>query len=199
MSQAAPIHRPLLLAAFAVLLAAVLRGQQPPLPPAPAPQQVSPPAAPETVPQSQVPWLVMDQETWIDQGHPAFNSPYEGPNSLDGASQAERTFSLSLFLGYRILADTEVYFDPEVFQGHGLSNTLGMAGFPNGEAVKAAFPNLHYNTSRLFLRHTFGLGGEKETIEDDPNKIAGSVDVDRITLTVGKLAASDCFDDNAYS
>jgi len=145
------------------------------------------------------PWTIHAQSTWIDQGHPSFNSPYEGPNSFTGESQSERTFSFSLFLGYRILASTELYVDPEAFQGHGLSSTLGMAGFPNGEGVKAAYPNLHYNTSRLFIRQTFGLGGEKEKVEDGPNQVAGNMDVDRITLSVGKFAAGDFFDDNTYS
>jgi high affinity Mn2+ porin len=139
------------------------------------------------------------QATWVDQGHPSFDSPYEGANSLTSASQEERTFSLSIFLGYRVLPGTEVYYNPEFFQGHGLSNTLGMAGFPNGEAVKAAFPNFHYNTSRLFIRQTFGLGGETEKLDDGRNQVAETVDVDRIILSVGKFAADDFFDDNAYS
>jgi high affinity Mn2+ porin len=159
------------------------------------PSQATPAPAAEAIPL----WYLQGQATWIDQGHPSFNSPYEGANSLTGDSQAERTFSFSLFLGYRILEGTELYYNPEFFQGHGLSNTLGMAGFPNGEAVKAAFPNLHYNTSRLFIRQTFGLGGEKEKIEEDQNQIASTYDVDRIVLSVGKFASSDFFDDNAYS
>jgi high affinity Mn2+ porin len=144
-------------------------------------------------------WSLHEQATWIDQAHPSFTSPYEGPNSLLGSSENERTFSFSLFMGWRLFPGTDLCFDPEAFQGHGVSNTLGMAGFPNGEAVKAAFPNLHYNTSRLFLRQTFGLGGEKEKVDGDQNQIAGSIDVNRITVTVGKFAASDFFDDNAYS
>lgn len=139
------------------------------------------------------------QATWIDQGHPSFTSPYEGPNSLTGQSQAERTFSFSLFTGLRLMEGLQLYYDPEFFQGHGLSNTLGMAGFPNGEAVKAAFPNLHYNTSRLYLQETFGLGGDRETVDSGPNQVAFSRDVNHITLSIGKFAASDFFDANAYS
>jgi high affinity Mn2+ porin len=146
-----------------------------------------------------VPWSLHTQATWIDQAHPSFDSPYGGPNSFTGDSQAERTFSFSLFIGYRIRSGTELYYDPEAFQGHGLSNTLGMAGFPNGEAVKAAFPNLHYSTSRLYLQQTFGLGGEKEKIGDGPNQIADALDVNRITLSIGKFASSDFFDANTYS
>lgn len=144
-------------------------------------------------------WTAHEQATEVMQGHFGFPAGYTGPESLTPESEVDRTFSYSLFCGLRLLPGTEVYFDPEVFQGHGLSNTLGVAGFPNGEAVKAAYPNLHYNTSRLFLRETFGLGGEKEKVEDDVNQVAGSPDVDRITVTVGKFAASDFFDGSAYS
>jgi high affinity Mn2+ porin len=169
--------------------------------------QAAAPAAPAAAAPAQTPvpgdapsaWMIHTQATWIDQGHPAFDSPYEGANSLTGDSQNERTFSFSLFTGYRLLPGTEIYLDPEFFQGHGLSNTLGMAGFPNGEAVKAAFPNLHYNTSRLYIRQTFGLGGETEKIESDQQHVGGAYDVNRVTLTIGKMAADDIFDNNAYS
>ena len=157
----------------------------------------APPASP--VADTSQPWTLHEQATWIDQGHPTFDSPYEGQNSLTGGSEDERTFSFSVFSGYRFVPGTELYFQPEVFQGHGVSNTLGMAGYPNGEAVKAAFPNLHYNTSQLYLQQTFGLGGETEKLDDGHNQVADVVDVDRVTLSVGKFAANTFFDDNAYS
>ena len=177
-----------------------LRAQTPPSGPSAAagpPVGQQPAASPPSA--ASQPWMLHTQATWIDQEHPAFNSPYEGANSLTSQSEAERTFSFSLYMGYRVQPGTEIYFDPEVFQGHGLSNTLGIAGFPNGEAVKAAFTNLHYNTSRLFIRQTFGLGGGTEKVDDGEQNVAGTYDVNRITLTLGKFAAEDLFDDNAYS
>src|SRR5262249_59321759 len=48
-------------------------------------------------------------------------------------------------------------------------------------------------------RHTIGLGGEQEKVEDGPNQIAGTRDVDRITFRIGKMGAADLFDDNRYS
>jgi high affinity Mn2+ porin len=188
-----------LLSAILALAPQALRAQPaapPSTVPAQAPAQATPAAVPGDAPKS---WLLQTQATWIDQAHPSFDSPYEGPNSLVGNSDNERTFSFSLFMGYRIQPGTEVYLDPEEFQGHGVSNTLGMAGFPNGEAVKAAFPNLHCNTSRLYIRQTFGLGGETEKIESGEQNIGGTYDVDRVTLTLGKMAANDIFDNNAYS
>ena len=63
----------------------------------------------QAIDSSPSPWSAHVQATWIDQAHPSFTSPYEGANSLAGESQTERTFSFSLFLGYRLLAGTEVY------------------------------------------------------------------------------------------
>ena len=84
-------------------------------------------------------------------------------------------------------------------QGFGLSDTLGVAGFPNGEAQKSNFPMPRITSRVLFVRQTFGLGGEQETIEDGPNQLAGKQDISRITVTAGKFAVIDIFDGNAYS
>jgi high affinity Mn2+ porin len=144
-------------------------------------------------------WSVHTQATVIEQWHYGFPSPYEGPNSFMSGAESDYTFSASLFLGHRLWTGAGIYYDPEFFQGHGLSDTLGIAGFPNGEAIKSGFPHVHYNTSRLFLRQTFGFGGGTEKIEDDADQLAGEEDINRLTLTVGKFAANDYFDDNADS
>ena len=84
-------------------------------------------------------------------------------------------------------------------QGTGLSGTLGLAGFPNGEATRAGSNTAQYNTARLFLRQTFGLGGPVETFPSASNLLAGGQDSDRLTLTLGKFSAVDLFDGNTYS
>src|SRR6266849_5072581 len=55
------------------------------------------------------------------------------------------------------------------------------------------------NTSRLFLRQTFGFGGEQEELASGPGQLAGKADVSRLTLQVGKFAVTDVFDGNAYA
>ena len=80
-----------------------------------------------------------------------------------------------------------------------MSDTLGVAGFPNTEAQKASFPMPRFNLARVYVQQTFGLGGEQETIEDGPNQIAGKEDISRITVIAGKLAVTDFFDNNAYA
>ena len=80
-----------------------------------------------------------------------------------------------------------------------MHNTTGAAGFPNGEAQKSNFAYPHYNTSRLFLRQTVGLGGEKESVESGYGQMAGKRDVSRLTFQIGKFSVHDVFDNNAYA
>jgi high affinity Mn2+ porin len=144
-------------------------------------------------------WNVHGQLTYIEQGYPAFRSPYQGTNSLAGANQIQNTASATAFVGYRPRDGTEIYINPELMQGFGLSNTLGIAGFPSGEAQKSEFPVPRIDIARVFVRQTFGLGGEQEAIEDGPNQLAGKQDISRITVTAGRFAVIDVFDGNLYS
>ena len=144
-------------------------------------------------------WEIHGQTTFLPQGYPAFHAPYSGPNSLTPASQMQETWSNSLFLNARLWEGGEVYYNPELLQGFGLNNTVGVAGFPSGEAQKSNFPYPHYNTSRLFLRQTFGFGGEQEELASGPSQLPGKVDVSRLTLQAGKFAVIDIFDGNAYA
>lgn len=144
-------------------------------------------------------WSVHLQGTGIYQGTLRFNSPYRGPNSLDPGNRWRETLSATAYLGRRLWEGAELYFNPEVNQGFGLSETRGLAGFSNGEAQKAGFETPKPNVARLFLRQTFGLGGEQEAVADDLNAIAGTRNISRLTVTAGKFAASDIFDNNNYA
>jgi high affinity Mn2+ porin len=144
-------------------------------------------------------WEIHGQTTYLPQGYPAFRALYTGPNSLTPAAQAQATWSNSLFLNARLWEGGEVYFNPELLQGFGLNDTVGVAGFPSGEAQKSNFPFPHYNTSRLYLRQTFGFGGEQEELASGPSQLASKVDVSRLTLQAGKFSVGDIFDGNAYA
>ncbi len=144
-------------------------------------------------------WEIHGQSTFLPQGYPAFHAPYSGPNSLTPAPQIQETWSNSLFLNARLWDGGEVYYNPELLQGFGLNNTLGVAGFPSGESQKSNFPYPHYNTSRLFVRQTFGFGGEQEDLASGPLQLAGKADVSRLTLQAGKFSVIDVFDGNSYA
>ena len=144
-------------------------------------------------------WEIHGQVTYLPQGYPAFRALYTGPNSLTPAAQVQATWSNSLFLNARLWEGGELYYNPELLQGFGLNNTVGVGGFPNGEAQKSNFPYPHYNTSRLFLRQTFGFGGEQEELSSSSSQLANKVDVSRLTLQAGKFSVLDVFDGNSYA
>ncbi|KAB1073852.1 outer membrane beta-barrel protein [Methylobacterium soli] len=138
------------------------------------------------------------QTTFFNQAVPRFRSPYRGENSLV-PNQAQATTTATAFVGFKLLEGTELYYNPEFSQGFGLSRTLGIAGFVNGEAQKAGAPFPKLRSNRYFVRQTFGLGGESEDVPDGPNQVATRRDIERITVVAGKFALGDFFDGNSYA
>jgi high affinity Mn2+ porin len=86
-----------------------------------------------------------------------------------------------------------------MWQGFGLSRTLGVESFPNGEAFRVGTDVPHVNLARVLIRQTIGLGGDEETVEDDQFQLAGKRDISRVTFTVGRMSAKDIFDNNSYA
>src|SRR5262249_25003776 len=144
-------------------------------------------------------WNWPVQNTDIGQYHPAFHADYSGPNSLDRDGEVKETVSLDLLAGARLWRGAEGHVDGLMWQGFGLSKTLGVDGFPNGEAFRLGTDIPNVNFSRVFIRQTIGLGGGQETVEDDALYLAGKRDVSRLTLTVGRMSAKDIFDNNSYA
>ena len=144
-------------------------------------------------------WSIHGQSAIIGMGNAPFPAAYTGKNSLFPGYQTVDTVSLDGYLGYKAFEGTEFYFNPEPFQGFGLSQTHGLAGFPNMEAQKAGFDYPHYYTARVFLRHIFGLGGEQEDIPDGPDQVGEKADISRVTFTFGKISIPDIFDNNTYA
>lgn len=149
-------------------------------------------AAPET-------WSLHGQTTFVEQYHPAFHAAYSGLNSLDRASVGDETIDATLFAGLRLWDGGEAYADPEIDQGFGLSNTVGLAGFSSGEAYKVGKAEPYFRLQRLFFRQTFDLGGDSETVEADANQLAGTRTTDHLIVTLGKFSVTDIFDTNRYA
>ena len=96
-------------------------------------------------------------------------------------------------------AGGEIWFNPEVDQGFGLSNTFGVAGFPSGEAYKLGKSEPYILVQRGFLRQTIDLGGETEKLEPDLNQLGGTQTANRLVFTIGKYSVVDIFDTNIYA
>ena len=148
---------------------------------------------------SQQNWNWHAQNTDILDGHPSFPAQVSGPNSLHDGSETQETVSLDLLAGTRLWRGAEFHVDGLMWQGFGFSHTTGIEGFPNSEAYRVGTKAPNVVFTRVFIRQTFGFGGEQETVEDDQLHLAGKEDISRITITLGKFSVKDIFDNNAYA
>ncbi len=139
------------------------------------------------------------QSTLLWQGYPAFRSPYQGPNSLPGGGEGRETWDATLYAGVRLWQGAELWINPEIDQGFGIANTLGIAGFPSGEAYKVGFSYPYAQLPRAFVRQTIDLGGDTQKVDAGINQFAGSQTADRLVITVGKFGVTDVFDTNKYA
>jgi high affinity Mn2+ porin len=144
-------------------------------------------------------WTLHTQATTISQGNFAFHAPYSGTNSLSSESEARTSFTSTEFIGRRLWAGGSFYFNPEIIAGQGLSQTRGIAGFPNGEIYRVDDPSFKLVMSRLYFQQIWGLSGETEHLDSGQNQLAGDVAKKRATLVAGKFSLVDFFDHNAYS
>jgi len=144
-------------------------------------------------------WLLRGQATFVEQGHPGFPSPYRGENSMQAKPMQRNTLSADLVIGRRLWTGAEIILDPQVSRGFGLSGTRGAAAFPNGEAFRTGSEGPAVYLTRAFLRQTIALSADRVAAEDDPYRFPDSLPRERLTISAGKLAVFDIFDDNRYA
>jgi high affinity Mn2+ porin len=166
--------------------------------PTPQPQGVpiTPEQAEEVEPES---WAIHGQGTNVWLLQPAFRSPYQGPHSLSPDANGRETVDVTLYAGFRPWPGAEIWINPEVDQGFGLSNTFGVAGYPSGEAFKLGKVEPYFLVQRGFLRQTINLSGETEKLEPGLNQLGGTQTANRVVFTVGKFSVVDIFDTNIYA
>jgi high affinity Mn2+ porin len=143
-------------------------------------------------------WAVHGQTTFVSQFAPSFHAPYRGQNSLDSNAGRE-TWDATLYVGVSPWQGAEIWVNPEIDQGFGLSNTLGLAGFPSAEAYKLGANDPYLRVPRYFIRQTIDFGPATEKVDADINQFAGKQSADRLVLTVGKFSVSDVFDTVKYA
>ena len=144
-------------------------------------------------------WAVMHgQVTFIEQYAAPFRAPYSGVNSL-APNAGRETADVMLAGGFKLWRGAELWIDPEVGQGFGLSNTEGVAGFTSGAAFRVGAAIPYPRIQRTFIRQAIDLGGETQKVDADFNQFAGSRTADRLVLTIGKFSVSDIFDNTKYA
>ena len=144
-------------------------------------------------------WNLYGQATFVKQYHPGFTSPYQGTNSLSPVSNGEETTDATLFLGVRLWEGGALYINPEIDQGFGFDDTLGLAGFSSGEAYKIGKAEPYFRLPRAFIRQRYDLGGDAATLSPGANELGGVQTADNLVLTIGKFSVVDIFDNNSYA
>ena len=143
-------------------------------------------------------FAVHGQLTYVEQESDAFNAPYRGPNSLS-PDEGRETLDATLYMGARLWPGAEAWADAELDQGFGLDDTLGVAGFPSGEAYKVGRKEPYLRLPRLFVRQTWDQGDASEAVEATQNQLGGARSPDRVVATIGKFGVGDIFDTDQYA
>jgi high affinity Mn2+ porin len=142
-------------------------------------------------------WL-SGQANIITQWHPAFRSPYQGPNSLSPEAQDASSRVLTLLTGVRINATTEFLCDIQETGGHGIGEALGIAGFTNLDVVRNPLLSKAPYAARLMWHQIIPLSGEKAPSERTPLSLFPQLPVRRLEIRFGKFSLVDFFDLNTY-
>lgn len=144
-------------------------------------------------------WALRLQATDILQHYPSFHAPYSGPQSLRPQATSGNTVDATLYAGVRPWAGGEIWGNLEMYEGYAPSNTLGAAGYINGDGAKVGRAHAYARIARLFLRQTIDLGGGADDQDADLNQLAAHRTKDRLVITAGKLNVTDIFDSNRYA
>jgi high affinity Mn2+ porin len=145
-------------------------------------------------------WNFHFQFTGIVQYNPGFTAPYSGQNSFVSRREPAYSVTTTAYIGRGLWQGASVYFNPEMAGGKGLSSTLGIAGFPNGETFRIGDPTPVVYIGRLFIRQQISLDKNHfDSLEDAVNQVRERVSRKRITVNFGKFGIADFFDQNTVS
>ncbi|MFL9483927.1 carbohydrate porin [Chitinophagaceae bacterium LWZ2-11] len=139
------------------------------------------------------------QVTAIPEYHFDIKSPYAGDNSLLASEPVKTSVTSTIFAAYKPFKNTYFVFNPEMAGGQGLSKTLGVAGFPNGEVYRVGDPAPRIFVARLYAEQRFPLSSKKEQVDDDQNQIKEKTNKDYISIIGGKFSLLDFFDGSEVS
>ena len=148
-------------------------------------------------------WNAYGQFTYISSWKPSFKAPYTNLNgsinSLLPSRERSFTGTATLYLGVGLWKGAEGYLAPEVISERGLSQLRGLAGsIQNFELQKGGTETPQVYRSRGYVRQTFGLGGEPETIASGPLQLGTTYDSRRLVVAAGNFSILDFFDRNAF-
>ena len=136
------------------------------------------------------------QTTYIYQYKPEFNAKYTGANSFKAVEERQNSLTATLYFGGRLWKGGELYINPELAGGSGLSGAFGMGASTNGETFRVGNPEPTLYLGRAYLTQTIALGDSSVDVEEGANETGGRKPVDCLKFYVGKFSLGDLFDNN---
>ncbi|HLJ85317.1 MAG TPA: carbohydrate porin [Candidatus Angelobacter sp.] len=153
----------------------------------------------------------IDNESWNAYGQFTYISSWKNSfpalfTNLNGSTnsllpQSERSFTgtATLYLGLRLWQGAEGYVVPEVISERPLSQLKGLGGaIQNFELQKGGGETPEIYHSRVYVRQTFGFGGQKVKQDSGPLQLGTTYDSRRLVLVAGNFSILDFFDKNAF-
>ena len=131
-------------------------------------------------------WNAYGQFTYISSWKPSFPAAYTNLNgsinSLLPAAERSFTGTATLYLGVRLWTGAEAYLVPEVISEQPLSQLRGLGGaIQNFELQKGGTETPQIYHSRLFVKQTFGFGGDRVKKESGPMQFGTTYDSRRLS------------------
>ena len=139
------------------------------------------------------------QSTYIYQYKPAFQAKYNGTNSLQSIEEKQNSITATLYLGARLWKGAELYINPEMAGGSGLSGAFGLGASTNGETFRVGNPEPTLYLGRCYVSQILKIGTETTNVDEGANETGGAKPVNYLKFFLGKMCLGDIFDNNVYA
>ena len=141
-------------------------------------------------------WWLSGQANEIFQWHPRFRAKYSGANSLRAGSEHALSQLYTVYAALQITDSTEIVVDGESAGGGGLSDALGVAGFPNLDVVRNPTLGATPYLARAWIRQVIPFSEGTVSVERVPHATLPRIPERRVEVYAGKLGMVDFFDLN---
>jgi hypothetical protein len=148
------------------------------------------------------PYLLGTQINVIGQDLRPFQSPYEGPNSLQSRGDSKISHAYGVYGGIDAGYGWQAYLDVEMIRGKGISRVVGLAGPTNGDVLRQGTIDLGSGpyVARAFVRYTMPFASSAlDTLSRAQDQVPTIVSRRRLEVTAGKLAVTDLIDVSRYA
>ena len=141
-------------------------------------------------------WL-SGQANFVYQTNPPFDAAYSGEHSFRSNYDKANGRVMTLYAGFQLTRSAEVLVSVEEAGGSGLSSAVGIAAFPNLDAVRDASLSEAPYLARVMYHQVFALSADETDASRGPLATFSQLPSRRLELRVGKFSVTDFFDTNS--